>query len=172
MEEIEAKFLEINVKVIVKKLDSMGADIVYEGDIEAFYYDFPDSRISEGKGLLRLRKKNGFSELTFKKKISNEKLKIMDEYEVEVEDFDEMQRIIESLGMICTNTSKKHRISYSLGDVHFELDTFSGIPTFLEIEANKPEMIEEYALKLGLSMKDAKPWTGKKVVEHYAKRNT
>jgi len=169
MKEIEAKFLDINVKETAKKLERMGADIVYEGDIEAFYYDFPDSRISEGKGLLRLRKKNGFSELTFKKKISNEKLKIMDEYEVEVEDFEAMQKIIESLGMICTNTSKKHRISYSLGDDHFELDTFSGIPTFLEIEANNPEMIEEYALKLGLSMQDAKPWTGKRVLSHYKK---
>ena len=63
----------------------------------------------------------------------------------------------------------KKRISYVLGDIRFEIDTYEGIPTFLEIEAPSEEILEEMVLKLGFSMKDTKPWNGKKVWKHYGK---
>ena len=39
MKEIEVKILEIDVASIKKKLDSLGAKKVFEGELTASYYD-------------------------------------------------------------------------------------------------------------------------------------
>ena len=172
MKEIEVKILEVDVTSVIQKLDSLGAKKVFEGEVTASYYDFSNGRLGKDGLVLRLRKKSGKEhtiELTLKEKISQAEAKIMKEYEVTVTDFETMQKILYGLGLQETKAAKKHRISYRLDEVHFDLDTFPGIPTFLEIEAQTLERVREYVAKLGFSMAETKPWSGGDLLRYYEK---
>lgn len=65
----------------------------------AGYYDFEDGRLRNGKQVLRLRTKGNIAELTLKVPISNEKVKIAEEIEVNVDNAEEMQEILGRLGI-------------------------------------------------------------------------
>ena len=169
MQEIEVKILEVDVSYITQKLESWGAKNVFDGEVNASYYDFSNGRLKDNNRFLRLRKKGSTVELTLKEKVEHEEAKIMQEYEVNVTDFEIMQKILYGLGLLEIKVARKHRTSYLLDEVHFELDTFPGIPTFLEIEASNMERVREYVQKLGYSMQDAKPWSGGDVLKYYEK---
>lgn len=169
MQEIEVKILEVDTSYVTQKLESWGAKNVFDGEVNASYYDFSNGRLKDNNRFLRLRKKGSTVELTLKEKVEHEEAKIMQEYEVNVTDFEIMQKILYGLGLLEIKVARKHRTSYLLEEVHFELDTFPGIPTFLEIEASNMERVREYVLKLGYSMQDAKPWSGGDVLRHYEK---
>jgi adenylate cyclase, class 2 len=169
MEEIEVKILEINVKEVQQKLKKLGAKKVFEGEVIALYFDFPDKRMIKNGKLVRLRKKGDEIEFVIKEKISKEEAKIMKEHEVKITDFEEMSRILGLLGLQRYKSAQKHRITYVLEKVHFEFDTLPGIPTFLEIEAPTLGKVKEVAGKLGFSMEDCKPWSGGDVLRHYGK---
>ncbi len=169
MQEIEVKILEIDCQSVNQKLESLGAKKVFEGEVTASYYDFSNGKLGKDGLVLRLRKKEQTVELTLKKKLSQAEAKIMQEYEVNVTNFEAMQNILYGLGLKEIKTAKKHRISYVLDDLHFDLDTYSGIPTFLEIEAPTLEKVREYVVKLGFSMKDTRPWSGGDLLWYYKK---
>ncbi len=162
MKEIEVKILEIDVDSVIEKLKSLGAEKEKEVDILAFHYDV------DGVSL-RLRKVGDKVEFTSKKDIESENAKIREELEVEVDDFEKMSEILESIGFIEKIELRKKRISYVLEDVRFEIDTYEGIPTFLEIEVPNEEKLFEMVSKLGFSVSDTKPWSWKKVLKHYGK---
>jgi adenylate cyclase class 2 len=162
MEEIEAKILNINREEVEKNLISLGAKKVFDDDLLAIFFDFQDNSIKDNKKTVRLRREGNKTFLTFKSKISNDKIKIMEEIETEVMDFDKTKKILESLGLLEYETTKKRRVSYKLGNVRFELDNYSDdldfIPEFLEIEATVEE-IYKYAELLGFKKEDCKPWS-------------
>ena len=157
MDEIELKFLDINVEEIKKKLERLGAELKYDATIESntFLKD-GFSRRDSSKNYLRLRKINGKSELTFKGPAKVSSMAIRDELEIEVSDFDSCIKILDKLGFKKGELLKKHRAHYELGNIHFELDTLDNIPTFLEIETRTKEEMENICLKLGLDIKSGK----------------
>lgn len=109
--------------------------------------------------------------LTTKRLVSKNLAKISEEHEVETSDFLATQKILESMGFQVKRgyPMNKHRQSFVLGDVHFELDSFPNIPTFLEIEAPDRKVIDDYVLKLGLSLDNVKPWGTSEVFAYYRK---
>lgn len=168
MPEVEVKILEIDVSAIEKKLTDMGAKKVFEGDIQASLFDFPDSRLDKEQSFVRLRSKGNKTELVFKKRIPDEVAKSYHELQVEVSDLKQAWGILEGIGLVETvHGRKKHRISYALADAHFELDEFEGMPAFLEIEVSDSRELPKWVEALGYTMEDAKPWSGKEVYEHY-----
>jgi adenylate cyclase, class 2 len=171
MNEVEVKILEVDIKAIVKKLEGMGAKKVFDGRSQARYFDYPDGRLKSAKSVLRLRSKGELVELAFKRKNSDDKtVKSREETEVNVSDLETMGKILLALGMVELEPGlNKHRASYALEDAHFEFDTYEGVPTYLEIEAHSVERARYWVEKLGFSMRDTKPWTGKDVVKHYGK---
>lgn len=178
MQEVEVKILEADVGAVERKLRALGAKKTFEGRMEIAYYDFPDKRLKKAKKLLRTRTKGNYTELTFKEKIRKGKAKTNLEHEVQVNDKRALEKILHCMGLqevklpgTATVGKTKHRISYSLRGMHFELDTFKGIPTFIEIEGPNLARVQEFVQKLGFEWKDAKPWTGKDVIQHY-KKNT
>ncbi|MBU0536189.1 MAG: CYTH domain-containing protein, partial [Nanoarchaeota archaeon] len=149
MIEAEVKILEIDRKDIEKKLLSTGAKKVFDDEIDAFFFDFDDSRIKKDHNHLRLRKEGDKATLTFKVHLSNKGAKVCEEYETEVSDFDSMKSILESIGLKVFRRMVKNRISYKLEGVSFEIDKYKGeyesIPEFLEIEAEDLKTIYKYA---------------------------
>ena len=87
MKEIEVKILEIDVEEIEKKLKKMEAEKVFEGEVVSIYFDFPDKLLEREGKILRLRQKGDKVILTYKELISKDEAKIMDEYELTIDDF-------------------------------------------------------------------------------------
>lgn len=167
--EVEIKFLEINKDEIIKKLEKLGAKKVFEGYITDLFFDFDDMNLTKNGKLLRLRKMGNNTKLTFKEKISKDRFKVTEELELTVSDFEIMKNILENLGLKIIWKVEKHRISFVLGDVNFEIDTYFGIPTLLEIEAQDETTLEKYVKLLDLSLEKGKTWTGREVLEYYRK---
>ncbi|NQU99044.1 class IV adenylate cyclase [Candidatus Woesearchaeota archaeon] len=175
MREIEVKILEIDRKELEKRLVSLGAKKVFDDKVDSMLFDFEDDPIHKSKGLFRLRKSGSKSTLTLKKHVKSEKAKVRDEYEVEVSDFEKMKQILKLLGFHCWQGFEKHRTSYVIDKVHFELDKLTGeysyIPEFLEIEGPDVETIYKYVELLGFKKEDCKKWGGPKLIKYYKKKN-
>jgi adenylate cyclase class 2 len=171
MREIEVKILDIDKEAVEKKLALLGAKKAFEGVIEAYYLDFHDLRLRKSGKALRLRKENNKAVLTLKQKIHNKNFKIRNEYEIEVSDFTKTQRILQLLGLRIFSGLKKKRTSYSLGEIHLEIDKYLGrysfVPEFLEIESEDERLIYKYAEMLGFKPKDCRPWTMIDTINHY-----
>ncbi|MBN1694912.1 class IV adenylate cyclase [candidate division WOR-3 bacterium] len=169
MKEIEVKILEINVEEVEKKLKEMGAEKVFEGEMVSIYFDFSDRLLEKEGKILRLRQKGGKVILTYKELITQDKAKIMDENELEVQDFDLMLEIFEKIGLSPLYKFKKYRTTYELNRTHFEIDKYPDIPAFLEIEAPDLYTINEMVSKLGFSGEEVNSYSIKEVLEHYGK---
>ncbi|HIH23631.1 TPA: CYTH domain-containing protein [Candidatus Woesearchaeota archaeon] len=169
MNEIEVKILDVDVASTVQRLLDLGAKKTFEGAIAASYFNFPQRPLEYP---LRLRKKGDLVELCYKKPISLVGAKSMAEYETHVESYDATRELLLAMGMVDISAQgmTKHRTSYRLGDALYEFDTFPGLPTLLEVEANSMPVLERAVETIGYTMADTRPWSGKDVIEHYAKR--
>ena len=176
LKEIEIKILNINKRELVKKLQKLGAKKSFEGKIKGEFFDYPDYKLENNKELLRLRTAGEKVVLTFKKKENDKgKAKCCEEKEIEVENYDKTKEILLSIGLIVRKgTMTKHRVSYSLGKTHFEIETpieeYSFIPPFMEIESDNEKNIYKYAKLLGYKEKDCLNWTGEDVINYYGKK--
>ncbi|MBU0614310.1 class IV adenylate cyclase [Patescibacteria group bacterium] len=168
MLEIEVKILDVDVQDIKQKLISMGAVRVFQGDMDVVYFDCKDKKLEARDGIFRLRSTGVGAQLTLKF-TRREKAKIAEETEVEISDFEETREMFRQIGLVEVKEYTKHRESYVIEDVHFELDTLEGIPTFLEIEAQSVEEVFVWVRKMGFTDEDAKPWRRREVLEYYGK---
>ena len=169
MKEIEVKILEINVEEIEKKIKKMEAEKVFEGQVVSVYFDFSDKLLEKEGKILRLRQKGGKVILTYKELISQDEAKIMDEYELEVDNFESMKRIFEGIGLLPLYEFNKHRTTYKLNNTNFEIDKYPEIPAFLEIEAPDLDIINEIVSKLGFSKEKVNSYSIKDVLKYYGK---
>ncbi|MDP3640425.1 MAG: class IV adenylate cyclase [Nanoarchaeota archaeon] len=176
MKEIEVKILEVDVGEIERKLLDCGAKRVFDGEIVASYFDFSDNSLGQQQKVLRLRQVGKSTELALKvqEDADDAEAKIRQEYQVLVSEPEIARQILEGLGLRECRKIQKHRSSYCFADpaggaIHFELDTFPDIPTFLEIEAPTLDEVYRYVATLGFSREDAKPWSFADVLRHYGK---
>jgi predicted adenylyl cyclase CyaB len=174
MKEIEVKVLNVNKQKIGEILTQLGARQTFDDEITTYFFDFENGSIANAKNVLRLRKEGKQSVLTFKKILSKQSAKVAEEFEVEVSNLSEMERILEFLGLSVTESLQKHRTSYKLANVRFDIDTlekeYACIPTYLEIEAKNIELIHEYAKMLGYRADDCLPWTTDELIKFYLKK--
>ncbi|MGD0071158.1 MAG: class IV adenylate cyclase [Candidatus Bathyarchaeia archaeon] len=172
MKELEVKILEVNRIKIEEALSGLGAKKVFGGDIETLFFDFKDGTIIKARNVLRLRKEQDKTELTYKKVHVIQKAKVAEEYSVEVSNLETMKKILENLGLSIIESMQKHRVSYTLDHVRFDIDRYSGgygyIPEFLEIEAENIDLIHKYAALLGFKAKDCLPWSTNELIRHYS----
>jgi adenylate cyclase class 2 len=169
MKEIEVKILEIDVEEIEKKLKKMEAEKVFEGEVVSIYFDFPDKLLEREGKILRLRQKGDKVILTYKELISKDEAKIMDEYELEVNDFESMKKMFEGVGLFPLYEFNKHRTTYKLNNTNFEIDKYPDIPAFLEIESPDLKTINDMVSKLGFSKEEVNSYSIKEVLEYYDK---
>lgn len=153
MKEIELKFLEINRQEIEKKLEQIKAKKVFDKIFNVIIFDYPNNSITKKGDYLRLRDEGDKTLLTYKKSISNNNVKVIDEIETIVKDFNETKRILETLGLKNIHKVKKRRTRYKTKDAQFEFDQYieeyDFIPEFLEIEADE-KIINKYQKLLNL----------------------
>lgn len=152
MKEIEVKILEVNPAEVRKKLNALGAEKFFEGDVHIVLLDFPDKRLEKAGTMLRLRKAGDRIELCFKGKREPSVVKVREETEVLTTDFGNTLALLKSIGLHSIYEGRKHRECYRLGNVKFDMDTYKDVPTYLEVEAPTEKEVKEYVEKLGFTM--------------------
>ncbi|MFH1173104.1 MAG: class IV adenylate cyclase [bacterium] len=162
MQEIEAKFLNINSEAIEQKLKEIGAVKAGEYFYRRRVFDYPDWRLDKNHAWLRLRDEGEQITLSFKKRLGADKNDGqtndlgMEEIEVKVSDFDETAHLILSLGFVEKHYAENKRTRWLKDGVEFDLDTYPELETFMEIEAPSWEKIDEAAGWLGLDKDEKK----------------
>ncbi|MCB2292873.1 CYTH domain-containing protein [Clostridium algoriphilum] len=163
MKEIETRIIDIDVKEIRGKLLNINAQKVKQENQVNNIYDFSDKRLLNNKGYARIRTvqdeltNSTTHYITTKKLISQEKYKIMDEFESEIKDEVAAKGIFESLGLLLIQSIKKYRESYRYKNTLIEIDInekeFCPFP-YIEVEgADEAEIIEVITL-LGYTLED------------------
>lgn len=170
MKEVEVKVIDIDKKKIIDKLESLGAEKTFDGDVFTVKFDFPDGKLHKESSYIRLRKQGDIAFMTFKKLLGQEDAKVADEFEVAIENFGETRKILEALGLKEIKSWAKHRISYELDEVHIDLDSQEETPDFMEIESPYIDDINDLVEELEIPRNKVKTWTGSELIEHYKKK--
>jgi adenylate cyclase class 2 len=147
--EIEVKFYLPDIESMRRRIFALGAESkgrVFENNIR---YEDDGNTLIKKKSLLRLRRDTK-TILTFKSTptVASTEFKIFNELEVEVGDFETMNRILEKLGLHPEQIYEKWRETLILDQTRFCLDAMP-YGTFLEIEGSEND-IRAYAARLGL----------------------
>lgn len=148
--EYEVRILEIDVDSIKKKLDSVGATFEWDRVQRRYVYDFIPKVDSKW---IRLRTNGIKSTLTIKDLVTS-KIDGTRELEIEVDDFDNTNKILEELGYTPRNYQENRRIQYKLDGVEIDIDYWPMIPTYLEIEGSSEEEVYKTVEKLGYKAED------------------
>jgi len=170
---MEVKILGASHKDLESKLFELGAEKIFDGIIDAYFFDNFQRDIRNAGETLRLRTEGERTVMTYKKVIPSDTVKIRDETEINVSDFEEARKLLEGLGYTCYDNVTKRRITYRINDTKFEFDIHQGknsfIPEFFEIEGQNPEEIYNYAEKLGFSKEDCTNYSITELKEKYSK---
>lgn len=147
--EIERKY-RIDKKLIVEltaKLTDLGATFKEETFEENYLHR--GGVLNERNAVLRLRKTDLRTVLTYKEKVNTDQdFKHQIEFETEVSNVDATEKIIQILGYKLAVVYEKHRKAWDLGDVEIVLDEVP-FGYFMEIEGTR-EAITEAEKELGV----------------------
>jgi len=153
MQEIETKVLEVESNSIKSKLEALGAVETQNVKLKVDWCG-PAGLTHKGDDpwFLRVRSYgNEKIELTWKAKSDHIGVaRKHKEINMTVEDHEKMRELFEELGLSTYAHQEKKRQSWKLGSVVFDLDTYPGMPSYLEIEGNSEEEINDMIKKLGL----------------------
>lgn len=106
---------------------------------------------------VRVRNTNGKTTITIKhilnpdiQRKTGSKIQKVLETEMEVPSIEEANSILEQLGFSFRNYQEKNRATYNVNGVEVDIDSWPLIPTYIEIENDSEEVIQETVKKLGL----------------------
>ncbi|QQS32614.1 MAG: class IV adenylate cyclase [Acidobacteriota bacterium] len=138
--EIEKKY-RIDKRKLVEltaKLEELGAEFDYENFEENYLHR--GGVLDERGAVLRLRKTNRRTTLTYKEKLGFEKdFKHQIEFETDITDVDATESIIQKLGYKLAIVYEKHRKAWRLGQVEVVLDELP-FGYYMEIEGEMDEI--------------------------------
>ena len=174
MEEIEAKYLDIDPEGIQKKLLATGAVKKSEVLIRQKVYDYPDWRLDKMGAWIRLRDMGSKVTLAYKQRlgmkdgVANDAG--MEEIEVAVGEFENTAMIMEKVGFAIKFYEEKKRITYTKGNIVFDIDIWPVLPPYLEIEGPSWEAIDKAAEDLGLDPQKKKILSAMQIFDIYGLR--
>lgn len=161
--EFEVRILEINHEEMVKKLESLGAELKFSALQERLVYDLKPK--SDHKWI-RLRTNGKKTTLTIKdleaKTIDGTK-----ELEIEVSDFNTTNELLEVLGYHNRGFQQNKRTQYILDGVEIDLDKWPLIPEYMEIEGSSKEEVYSCLEKLGIDKRKIVTLDVASIYTHY-----
>jgi len=124
---------------------------------------------NNSKKWIRVRQTNDKTTIAVKHILAPNKTNIqqMQETEIEVASIKEANNLLEALGFSYKSYQEKERITYILGDIEIDIDTWPGIPTYVEVEGKSEKELESILNKLGYTIKDTISCTADEVYEKY-----
>lgn len=174
MEEIEIKYLDVDLEKIQQKLVAIDARKLSERILKQKVFDYPDLRLHHMGAWIRLRDDGGKLTLAFKQRLQLRDVSKgilndggMEEIEVGVEDFEKTAAILEKAGLIIKFYEEKKRISYKKGTTQFDIDIWPVLPPYLEIEAKSWKDIDSALEELELDPSKKRKLSAYQVFEEY-----
>jgi adenylate cyclase, class 2 len=158
--EIEVKVLNIDVKKLVLKLDSLGAKRVGEYFYKRIILDFPDNSLDKKDSWIRLRTDGKITTLTYKRKHGS-KIEDMEEHEVEVSDFKKTMDLLNEIGLEQKRFQENRRIKYLLGNTQVTIELWPKLKPYMEIESKTKKELLETLKKLKIDINDTTTKTPK-----------
>lgn len=149
--EIEVRILNIDKKDLISKLEKNHAKFIGDWFQVRYVYDF--NPIDPNKWI-RLRT-NGITNTLTIKEIHDKTELGTKELEIEVSSLETAHQILEKLGYKRRSIQENKRIRYILDDVELDIDTWPGLNTYVEFEADSLYKIKEVINLLGFDYKDA-----------------
>lgn len=167
--EIEIKLPCEDLARVRERLRALGAQSVSDLHFEANeLYDDPSGRLSRSGSTLRVRKAGGETILTYKGPARFEEgIKQRVERETRVSDAEEIEAILEGLGLSPRFRYEKRREEWRLGSALVALDE-TPIGNYVEIEAD-PAEIRRVVVALDLDFASAIPYSYAKLYERKRK---
>ena len=153
MRELEVKVLNIDKEEIEKKLIAIGAVLVKDENQINYRFDTDDYYLKKTyDGYLRIRITDDIlsgeskSTMTFKKNLKRDSLRINEEINTDLSNWENAAKIIGLLGYKQKRPGYKHRRSYMYENILFEIDTWDEetyAKPYLEIEVSSSEELEK-----------------------------
>lgn len=144
--EFEAKFLDIDVKAMKKKLIEHGFTQVHK---KKLYKRHAYSRCGTDSGFTRVRKEGKDVTMTVKYKKND---KFPEEYEINIKDnFETGVAFMNALGLTSRAYQESLREKWSHPLVHeITFDTLPGLPTYMEVDCTSEENLNQIIKLLNL----------------------
>jgi adenylate cyclase class IV len=147
MEEIEGKFLEINIADLRKRLKSNKAKKIHR---MILYKRYVFNLLNGEKGFIRTREENNAVTITVKTYPKNSKYALESEISVNGT-LEQSREFLLSQGYKVKAYQETLREKWSLGDcLEIAIDSIPGIPTYVELECKNEKEIKRVAGLLGL----------------------
>ena len=169
MEEIEVKFLDIDVAQIQEKLQVIGAERIGEAPSQIECFDYQDHRLAASQAWVRLRTEFEKTELTYKQRLGVTSIDGstsdtgMKEVQIEISNFESARQFLLSIGLIEKFTEERKRIRWQKDEVEIDIDTWPLLKPYLELEGKTWESLQELATLLGLVWDDHKKFSAMQV---------
>ena len=124
---------------------------------------------NNSKKWIRVRQTNDKTTIAIKHILADNGTGIqqMLETEMEVPSIKEANGVLEALGYSYKSYQEKERVTYVLDGYELDIDTWPGIPTYVEVEGTSKEDLKKILKKLGYSMKDTVSCTADEIYEMY-----
>jgi adenylate cyclase class 2 len=173
MEEIEIKFLNIDVPETEKKLLDIGAEKVGEYFYHRRHFDYPGEPLDKKGEWIRVRDEGDKVTMAHKKFLNYDrnvkvaKDVIVEEREVDVSDFDKACEMLFAIGFVEKNYQENKRIRYKKGEIEYDIDFWPKIPPLLEIEGPELGLVQDAATQLGFDLSNAVRYTGWQIYNDY-----
>ncbi len=157
MHEVELKFLISSKDSINQKLGTLAKFVMRAFEITEMY-DNKNKELFNVDARLRVRDiinldtKEKKCELTYKKPITREGIKIEEEIKAKVQDYRDICEILNKIGFEIVSSYERIRTTYMVGTAEVVIDEFP-FGTYLEIEGEKDDIIN-IASQLGLDLID------------------
>ena len=133
--------------------------------------DFIGQFRNNSKKWIRLRKTNKKTTIAVKHILAdnNTNLQQMLEIEIEVESMQKAKEFMQALGYSHKSYQEKIRKTYELEKYEIDIDTWPGIPTYMEIEGEDEEDLSYILNKLGYKLEDTISCTADDIYKKYGK---
>ena len=165
--EIEAKFLKINKGDLIKKLRGLSARDLGEDFLrERIFYDAEGKWQIEGKTFVRIRETKNGARLTYKN-LESPSATGTEEIEFGIENADKAKDFILALGLKLHRFQEKRRRTFKLDDVIVDIDSWPGVPPYVELEGPSEAAIQNAAKALGFDWPEAVFANSRMVLEKY-----
>ncbi len=150
--EFEAKFYPVNKEKYREKLKSLSAKLVIpERKMLRIIADARGNPVLAKNTYIRVRDEGNLVRLSAKITADETgRLSDQKEIDVEVSDFDKAKRILETCGIVFNRRQETFREEWEYGGAQITIDTWPGLDTYTEIEADSEEKVKEIVLQLGL----------------------
>lgn len=147
--EKEIKVLNVNIEQTKKRLEEMGAQMVFNNKRMISTFDYYDNRCLKNDLLIRLTVENKNVKITTHLNNSKDNRKIIKIHPFEDETI--CKDFLNALGLEEQTKLESYRVSYELGRIDFDIDQFPGIPPFMEIDIEFLDIpLKELLKKLNL----------------------